>query len=351
MSKNTKIEANVIEELSDSEYKLGCALRASFQCRELRNIIRIKELIRWGAPTNFRLGSGISVKRQSLFDAVLYLLATGTGGKISKDVIDVLHRRSSSRRGWIHKCEINFYLELYRKLKSTSALQPPVGLNQEFIEHLKKNAQSGRFPLNNGGSLHVAAGLQDQALISELLDIGGTKSQEICSKENGASIFFQDEFGHCAAYTAAMLLDVECLKLLLPKSSTFNVDKMTNPYNTLFGETLLQCTICAANLDYFGQGIKRAYKMVQYLLSRGADPLKKNIIGYSAIEYDVNGIILSVNQSLQIQTISRFYEKTFDNMFNPFLLKDLFKGENSSDTIDQEVLDSDLFAGRYFRVF
>lgn len=231
----------------------------------------LDQLVKSGAPVNYRLDYGLEVKLEADFVFALYRILGGDEGedRLKEGCLKVFGDHANEIFNYIQTAP-KFFDILY----NPSANQEIVPLSSSFIENLKLNPCFIRAnPDHTNGSLIIAAGLRDGQLVKDLLKLG----KNFLKNDNGAHVNFQGYFEHPAAVWSAILLDEDTLSILIDAGTDYNL--------SVCGSNLLHWACSAAGLDNSEERKNRAIRVVQRLVASGVKIDAVNKLGKTPKDY------------------------------------------------------------------
>nr|WP_106183205.1 ankyrin repeat domain-containing protein [Legionella pneumophila] len=271
------VEANDLALLPTEKCVLGAKLVEAFHNKE--DIKSIHDLVKQGAPVNYRLDYGLEVKLESDFVAAFFLLLEGDKGE--KYLIDNATKLLGDEETAHHLANyVKTGSAIFDILHSRDANNEAIPLNPKFLALIKKNASLLRAqPEHKNGSLIIAAGLRDTQLLSQLILLGKVADKTLGNKlTNGANVNFKGYFNDNAAVWSAILLDKKALELLVDNGSDISELGITK-------SSLLHWAVVAARLDNTAERQSKALDVVKMLLEKGASLDEANALGQTPIDY------------------------------------------------------------------
>lgn len=247
----------------------GQELVAAFHQKS--NPDKLKQLVKSGAPVNYRLDYGLEIKFEADFVFAFYRILGGDEGEdqLMEGCLKVFGSHASDIFEYT-RTSPKFFEILY----DTDANQEIIPVSPLFIENLKSNPCHIRAnPDHTNGSLIIAAGLRDGKLVKELLKLG----KNFPKIGNGAHVNFQGYFDVPAAVWSAILLDEDTLNILIEEGTDYNL--------SVCGSNLLHWACSAAGLDNSEERRDRAVRVAQRLVASGVSLNAVNKLGKKPWDY------------------------------------------------------------------
>lgn len=268
---NVNVGTNFIEEIEANGLVLssGQALVEAFHKKSSPE--NLEQLVRSGAPVNYRLDYGLEIKLEADFVFALYRILGGDSGEenLKEGCLKVFG--DHAQEIFEYTCTSPTFFKI---LYDPTANQEFISISQSFIQNLKLNPCHIRAnPEHANGSLIIAAGLRDEELVKDLLRLGNNYPLN----GNGASVNFQGYFDTPAAVWSAILLDDDTLAILINATSDHKL--------SICGSNLLHWACAAAGLDNSQERKNRAISVVQRLINAGIDVNATNKLGKKPIDY------------------------------------------------------------------
>lgn len=163
-----QVPSNDISSLYAEKIELGRELADAFQ---RKNVEEIRQLVNLGAPVNYRLDYGLEIIHESDFVAAFFLLLEGDKDEetLLENALKVFSKEKA--KGLVNY--IKDSLEIFAIFRQQNVNRQEIEVNINFLEYLKKHAVTCRAnPEHKNGSLIVAAGLRNKALVSQILIAG-----------------------------------------------------------------------------------------------------------------------------------------------------------------------------------
>lgn len=265
-------EANDTNHLTPEKINLGNQIINAFHDKSNPN--KLRELVALGAPVNFRLDYGLEISLESHFVYGFFLLLEGDKGEeqLLSNINKVFTEHTKETFGYLKTAP-----DFYHILHSSNANNEIIPINPKYIEALKLYVSNGRGnPYHRNGTLILAAGIRDPKLVSDLIS---SAQKQYCPREkNGGLVNFIGWFDDTAAVWSAILLDYDCLSILLANGAA--MEKLG-----VLKASLLDWVTMVTTMAPTPTRIEKAKKILDLLISHGIDLNAKNLLGKSAIDY------------------------------------------------------------------
>lgn len=265
-------DANSSVNLDRKMLALGKALDEAFHNKS--DVTAIKELVKQGAPVNYRLDYGLEISLESHFVYQFFLLLEGDKGldKLRDNIAVVFKDNPNPYYNYISTAA-----DVYHALHACEANIQAIAVNPNYISALKNYVSNGRAnPYHRNGTLIIAAGLRDPALVQDI--INQAQSVKCDPLKNGGLVNFVGHFEDTAAVWSAILLDEKCLTVLLANNAKIE------SLGALKG-SLLHWVAVAVKMSNTPDRLLKAKYITELLIQRGIDLNATNLLGLPASYY------------------------------------------------------------------